>query len=53
MLQEVASAQGGGAMIAGTKVGHIAHLGGAMMGVLLILLLHRLPEPKAKDESLP
>ena len=43
-LQEVKSAQAGGLAIAGAKVGHVAHLGGALMGVLLILALSRLPE---------
>jgi len=34
-----------GAMVAGgVQVSHVAHLGGAMMGVLLVLLLSRLPE---------
>lgn len=52
-LQEVVSAQSGGAMIGGTKVGHVAHLGGALIGVLLVLLLSRLPEvePTAKKPA--
>ena len=47
-LQEVRSAQAGGLAIAGAKVGHVAHLGGALMGVLLILALSRLPEVSPK-----
>ena len=50
-LQEVVSAQSGGTMIGATKVGHIAHLGGALVGVLLILLLSRLPDPDAKGKA--
>ncbi len=37
--------------IAGTQVGHIAHLGGALAGVMLMLLLSRLPaaaDPSAR-----
>jgi membrane associated rhomboid family serine protease len=50
--QEVHSAQAGGLSIGGAQVGHVAHLGGALMGVLLILALSRLPEVKS-DKSLP
>ena len=46
-MQEVKSAQAGGLVIAGAQVGHVAHLGGALMGVLLILALTRIPEVKA------
>lgn len=49
ILQEVVSAQNGGAMIGASKVGHIAHLAGAMVGVVLILVLTRIPEPKGKQ----
>lgn len=49
VLQEVVSAQNGGAMIGASKVGHIAHLAGAMVGVVLILVLTRIPEPKGKQ----
>ena len=49
-LQEVKSAQAGGLAIAGAKVGHVAHLGGALMGVLLILALSRLPEVKSSKQ---
>ena len=31
-MQEVKSAQAGGLVIAGAQVGHVAHLGGALMG---------------------
>ncbi|CAK0784812.1 hypothetical protein CVIRNUC_008016 [Coccomyxa viridis] len=50
VLQEVKSAQAGGLAIAGAKVGHVAHLGGALMGVLLILALSRLPEVSPKKK---
>ncbi len=45
-MQEVKSAQAGGLVIAGAQIGHIAHLGGALMGVLLILALSRIPDVK-------
>jgi membrane associated rhomboid family serine protease len=31
------------------QVGHIAHLGGALAGVLLVWLLSKLPDPDAKS----
>ena len=44
VLQEVRSQSLGGAMTAsGASVGHVAHLGGAVAGVLVVLLLSRLP----------
>lgn len=49
LVQEVVSAQNGGAMIGASKVGHIAHLAGAMVGVVLILVLTRIPEPNGKQ----
>ncbi|KAL4426803.1 hypothetical protein ABPG77_006589 [Micractinium sp. CCAP 211/92] len=39
---------GRGLTIGGMQVGHVAHLAGAAMGVLLVLLLSRLPEPAGK-----
>ncbi len=48
-MQEVVSAQNGGAMIGASKVGHITHLTGAMVGVVLILVLTRIPEPEGKQ----
>lgn len=30
----------------GVSVSHVAHLGGAMVGVLLVLAMSRLPEAK-------
>ena len=35
---------GKAAMVGGMAVGHIAHLAGAAVGVLLVLLLARLPD---------
>ncbi|KAK9917936.1 hypothetical protein WJX75_009853 [Coccomyxa subellipsoidea] len=46
VLQEVVSAQNGGAMMGASKVGHIAHLAGAVMGVALILLVQKYQSPK-------
>lgn len=34
----------GGLMVGGMHVGHVAHLGGALAGVLLVWLLSRIPE---------
>lgn len=41
--QETVSLKGGGTVIAGHHVGHIAHLAGALAGVLLVYCLSRLP----------
>ena len=43
-MQEVKGAQAGGLVIAGARVGHVAHLGGALMGGLLVLALTRIPD---------
>ena len=43
MMQEAMSMKAGSAVIAGHRVGHIAHLGGALAGVMLVYLLSRLP----------
>jgi hypothetical protein len=41
---EVSAATAGPALaVGGVRVGHVAHLGGAAAGVLLVLLLSRLP----------
>jgi membrane associated rhomboid family serine protease len=32
-------------MVGGHHIAHIAHLGGALVGVLLVVLLARLPDP--------
>jgi len=34
----------GGAAIQGTSISHVAHLAGALVGVLLVFALTRLPE---------
>ena len=47
-MQEVKGAQAGGLVIAGARVGHVAHLGGALMGVLLVLALTQIPDVKAE-----
>ncbi|EFN59133.1 hypothetical protein CHLNCDRAFT_49978 [Chlorella variabilis] len=45
VLGELQMAAGGGLTVGGMQVGHVAHLAGAAAGVLLVLLLSRLPEP--------
>ena len=48
-VQETVALRGGGTTIAGVQVGHIAHLGGAFAGVLLVYALSRIPaKPKKK-----
>lgn len=44
LAAEVGLAVSGGAQVGGMQVGHIAHMGGALGGVLLVLLLSRLPK---------
>jgi membrane associated rhomboid family serine protease len=44
VMTEVVSLGGGGATVGGMSVGHWAHLGGALGGVALVLLLSRLPK---------
>jgi membrane associated rhomboid family serine protease len=47
VVNEVGSVAGGkAAMVGGMNVGHWAHLGGAAAGVVLVLLLSRLPAAK-------
>ncbi|KAF6257841.1 rhomboid-like protease [Scenedesmus sp. NREL 46B-D3] len=48
VLQEAQAQAAGGLSIGGLQVGHIAHLGGALAGVLLVWLLSKLPDPDAK-----
>ncbi|KAL4859452.1 Rhomboid-like protein 11 [Chlorella vulgaris] len=43
VLSEFQNATGGGVTVGGMQVGHIAHLAGAAVGVLLVVLLSRLP----------
>ena len=49
-MQEAKSQFAGGAMMGPLNVGHMAHLGGALAGVLLVLLLHRLPAGEGEGE---
>ncbi len=44
-----AQAMGGTLTAGGLQVSHLAHLGGALVGVLLVLLLSRVPLPPAED----
>lgn len=46
VLDEVGHQVRGGLVMGGLHVSHIAHLGGALAGVLLVALLQRLPQPK-------
>ena len=48
--QATKSAGLGAAQVAGVQIGHIAHLAGALAGVLLVILLSRLPAP-ASDST--
>lgn len=47
VVSEAAAQASGGAVIGGLAVGHIAHLGGALAGVLLVLALKSVPDPDA------
>ena len=42
---EVAAQAAGGSAVGGVAVGHLAHLGGALAGVLLVTALRQLPGP--------
>jgi membrane associated rhomboid family serine protease len=44
VLQEAQAQAAGGLMIGGLSVSHMAHLGGALAGVLLVLLLRAIPD---------
>jgi len=44
VMSETAAVLSGGTTVGGLSVGHWAHLGGAIGGVLLVLLLSRLPK---------
>ncbi|GBF93629.1 hypothetical protein Rsub_06351 [Raphidocelis subcapitata] len=47
VVGEAAAQASGGLSIGGLAVGHIAHLGGALAGVLLVLALKSVPDPDA------
>lgn len=40
----------GGSMVGGMAVSHVAHLGGALAGVLLVVLLHQLSDKPSPDK---
>lgn len=44
VLEEAKSQAAGGVTIGGMSVGHIAHLGGALAGVMLVYLISKIPE---------
>ena len=50
-VQETVALRGGGTTVAGFQVGHIAHLGGAFAGVLLVYALSRIPAKSQKKGS--
>jgi len=45
VMSEMQAQVAGGTMVGGLAVGHIAHLGGALAGVLLVMALRSVPEP--------
>lgn len=45
VLSEARAQAAGGTMIGGVSVSHVAHLAGALAGVLLVALLRAIPEP--------
>ncbi|KAI8469908.1 MAG: hypothetical protein J3K34DRAFT_459159 [Monoraphidium minutum] len=45
VIQEVQAQAAGGLVVGGLQVGHLAHLGGALAGVLLVLALKAVPDP--------
>ncbi|PNH11031.1 hypothetical protein TSOC_002187, partial [Tetrabaena socialis] len=47
VLEEAKHQFAGGLVVGGLAVSHVAHLAGAAVGVLIVLLLQRLPEPGA------
>lgn len=49
VMSETAAVLSGGTTVGGMSVGHWAHLGGAIGGVLLVLLLSRLPKGEGDD----
>lgn len=51
VLQEAKMQAVGGIKVGGLAVGHIAHLGGALAGVLLVWLLSKIPDPDAAAKS--
>ncbi|KAJ9532348.1 hypothetical protein QJQ45_010346 [Haematococcus lacustris] len=54
VLGEVKAQLGGGSLMAGgLKVSHLAHLGGALAGVLLVALLTRVPAPPNSTQLPP
>ncbi|EFJ44375.1 hypothetical protein VOLCADRAFT_106417 [Volvox carteri f. nagariensis] len=51
VLDEARHQVAGGLMMGGMAVSHAAHLAGAAVGVLLVLVLQRLPEPGSSSSS--
>lgn len=50
VLQEVNLQMSGGTITTTGNVGHLAHLGGALVGVVLIILLKQIPDPDANQK---
>ncbi|KIY94446.1 hypothetical protein MNEG_13515 [Monoraphidium neglectum] len=51
VLSEAQAQVAGGLTIGGLQVGHLAHLGGALAGVLLVLALKSVPDPDAGGKA--
>jgi hypothetical protein len=49
-VQEAKAQVAGGLTVGGLQVAHIAHLGGAFAGVLLVWLLTQIPDPDAAKQ---
>jgi hypothetical protein len=49
-VQEAKAQVAGGLTVGGLQVAHIAHLGGAFAGVLLVWLLTQIPDPDAPKQ---
>ncbi len=48
VMSEMQAQVAGGTMMGGLAVGHVAHLGGALAGVLLVMALKSVPDPDAQ-----
>lgn len=53
VTEEVKNQAAGGLVVGGMAVSHWAHLGGALAGVLLVLLLHKIPEDDSSGRTKP
>jgi membrane associated rhomboid family serine protease len=51
VMNEAAAQASGGLVMGGLSVSHLAHLGGALAGVVLVLALRALPEPNGGGDG--